>query len=130
MNKIIVILVIVGLVAGFYFMYQNSTGNDGDNGNGGNGNGGNGGTGAFETNAGNEYGTYVSGTWIKVDTDANGQSEKYIFSSTTTTGSCIGLPLLTTNSGLVMHKYSGSQGVSVIVCNPTSNGGYKKYQLE
>jgi len=119
-EQIVMAVIILAMLGGIYYIYQDKS-NSNRNGNGN--------SVTFETNAGNEYGTYVTGTWIKVDTDANGQTEKYVYSSTTSTGSCIGLPLLTTNS-ITMNKYTGSQGTSVILCNPTSNGGYKKYQLE
>lgn len=82
----------------------------------------------FETNANppSDYTAYKSGTYVKADTNSDGVLEQYTYSGLITAGSCSG-SLLLQYSGLNINKYSGSQGISVLVCNP-SGSGYKKYQ--
>lgn len=79
---------------------------------------------SFDTNAGTTYSSFISGTWVLIDTNSDGILEKFNYNSISSS-SCIG-SLLTTYNGITINKYSGSQGTSIIICN-NAGAGYKKY---
>lgn len=72
----------------------------------------------------NTYASIGSTSWVKYDIDANGVIDQLKYNSVSTS-SCIGTKLLTYGD-MTINVYSGSQGKSIIACNPTG-GGYKKF---
>ena len=83
----------------------------------------------FETNAVGSYSAYSSGTWIKLDYNNDGILEQYNYASNTIGTSCSGSGTFafTTSEGYSIKWYTGSSGLSMRICNPSVNGGYKVY---
>lgn len=76
----------------------------------------------FQTNALGGYDSYKSGTWIKLDSNSDGQLEQYDYIGTITYGSCSGSLFLTTPDGLSITKYESY----FYVCSPSN--GYKRFR--
>jgi len=84
----------------------------------------------FTTNAiGGTFGSYSSGTYITLDSDANGIMETYNYVGLqTSTGGCIGTLLSFRTPELFdLRRYAGSSGISINICSPTNGQQYVKY---
>lgn len=81
----------------------------------------------FQTNAvGGTYSSYSTGTWVRVDTNADGVLNEYSYASQITSGACTGTQLTTTPEGYAVKYYQGSGSGNVHICNP-SGVGYRNY---
>jgi len=77
----------------------------------------------FVTNAvPGAYANYKSGTWVQIDYDRDSVLEQYTFSKTTSSNiGCYGTSYGTTPEGYSVKTYSGTSGIQINICNPSSS---------
>ena len=79
----------------------------------------------YQTNVVGGYDNFISGTWIKVDINNDGNLEQFFYSNQITAGICQGSTSYQIN-GLYVNTIYGDYG-DLNVCNP-DGAGYKRYR--